>query len=160
MEYTERNLEDVIFEQGYIMVDNKRINIISRQVKVGNFRLDLLGVDNEGNLYVFELKKGMVDGNALSQVLCYMWYIISYLKSKENKIKVYGVLIGNSISDYLLYSKNLLENIYCLEAEPTFMFLDENYTWFTKKDNSTKTNFLNLLENFNNIFNRGDNNGD
>lgn len=137
MEFTEQELEDYLCETGTIIVNEKKVNILDRQVNIGYYRIDLIGEDSEGNIYVFELKKYIIDGNALSQLLCYMWYIKSYIKAddKYNKKKVYGVLIGSEITDYVSRGINILKGIYYIQSIPSFVLFGENKKYLTKAGN-------------------------
>ncbi|MGQ9853126.1 MAG: endonuclease NucS domain-containing protein [Candidatus Oleimicrobiaceae bacterium] len=47
------------------------ITIIGRQVITKSGPLDLLGIDNHGNVEVVELKRGMLPGAALAQAIDY-----------------------------------------------------------------------------------------
>lgn len=132
MEFLERDLEESMIQNEFITVNNKKILLIDSQVDLNGFRVDLMGVDSNNDIYIFELKKGKIDGNALSQLLNYMYYAKSYT-SGSNK-KIYGVLVGTSIDTYTGNSLNILEDIYFLETMPTFIFDDLQYKKLLNKD--------------------------
>lgn len=147
MEFLERDLEESMLQDEFVEVNNKNILLIDSQVNLNGFRVDLMGVDDNNDIYLFELKKGKIDGNALSQLLNYIYYAKSYIEGTNKKI--YGVLVGTEIDQYTDNSLNILENIYFLEAIPTFVLDDSNYKSLKNKDDAT------LKENckkFNNIY--------
>ena len=137
MEYTEQELEEFICETNNAKINDIKISLLDRQVAIGYYRMDLLGEDDEGNLYVFELKKGKIDGNALSQVLCYMWFVTSYLsKSEKHKHKkVFGILVGNDITDYTHRGLKLIKNVFYVQSIPSFDILWEDSKGLTEMGN-------------------------
>jgi len=122
MEFSERELEDNIVQGEFINVNNKKILLIDSQVYLNGFRVDVMGVDSNNDIYLFELKKGKIDGNALSQLLNYIYYAKSY--TKDTNKNIYGVLVGSEIDRYTRNALNVLKDIYYLEAIPTFEYED------------------------------------
>lgn len=64
------NLLENIFTKNPDMLENG-LDLVGRQVNTQNGPLDLLGVDSEGRLVVFELKRGTLNRNAVAQVIDY-----------------------------------------------------------------------------------------
>ena len=65
----ESSLEDTLAAHPEILQPN--LKLIGRQTPVGDGFLDLLGVDGEGKLAVFELKRGTLSRDAVAQVIDY-----------------------------------------------------------------------------------------
>jgi RecB family endonuclease NucS len=124
--YTEKDLEDYLIKQDTILIDDVEVSIYARQVPCSTYYIDLVGYGNN-TLYIFELKKGKIDGNALSQLLNYM-YIVKQLKNDwELKCDVKGVLIGASMTDYMELAINELPNIFFKKTNHMFRFEDDGY---------------------------------
>jgi len=66
---TEKLLEDVLAHSPEVLMEG--LTIIGRQNETAGGPLDLLGVDDEGNLVVFELKRGELTRDAVAQVVDY-----------------------------------------------------------------------------------------
>lgn len=144
MEFLERDLEENMLEQEFIMVNNKEILLIDSQVNLNGYRVDLMGIDNKNDIYLFELKKSKIDGNALSQLLHYIYYAKSY-----SERKIYGVLVGTSIDNYTDKAIKVLENIYFLQSTPTFIFDDFNPKDKFNGNNENCDKFNIITKNFN-----------
>lgn len=72
---TERLLEDILTTNpGLLMPDLK---LVGRQTETPGGPLDLLGVDGEGALVVFELKRGTLTREAVAQVIDYGSFLAS-----------------------------------------------------------------------------------
>ncbi|MFZ5572864.1 MAG: endonuclease NucS domain-containing protein [Thermodesulfobacteriota bacterium] len=67
---TEAILEDILTRTPSLLADN--LSLIGRQVPTEGGPLDLLGVDEDGRLVVFELKRGTLTRDAVAQVLDYV----------------------------------------------------------------------------------------
>ena len=65
----ESSLEDTLVAHPEMLQPN--LKLIGRQLPVGDGFLDILGVDGEGRLVVFELKRGTLSRNAVAQVIDY-----------------------------------------------------------------------------------------
>lgn len=111
MDITEKELQDALMERECFYEDDTKfsvdINFIEREFKIGNERIDILGVDSNKNVYVIELKKGNVDGNALTQVLSYASQV-KFLMRESKDISVRCILVGNSIDERV--NKTLIGN--------------------------------------------------
>ena len=149
MDFSEKELEDVIVGDDVVSVNGTEVEIIDRQFNLDGYKVDLVGKDFEGNIYLFELKKGVIDGNALSQVLFYMDYA-TYFNNDQTK-KIYGVLIGVDITSYMVGAIKMLENVFYVEAVPTFEIEEKTYTFnkVFKENDITKENIINFNEIFN-----------
>ena len=53
------------------------LTLVGRQTPAGGGALDLLGVDEDGRLVVFELKRGTLTRDAVAQVIDYCSYLES-----------------------------------------------------------------------------------
>lgn len=66
---TERTLEDLLVASPELLVDG--LTLVGRQVQTGGGPLDLLGIDPDGRVVVFELKRGELTRDAVAQVVDY-----------------------------------------------------------------------------------------
>lgn len=66
---TEALLEEILVRSPSLLGD--RLRLVGRQVQTEGGPLDLLGVDEDGRLVVFELKRGTLTRDAVAQVLDY-----------------------------------------------------------------------------------------
>jgi hypothetical protein len=85
---TERLLEDVLTISPELLLPD--LSLVGRQVETPGGPLDLLGVDEDGRLVVFELKRGSLTRDAVAQAIDYT----SYLAGLE--LGELGRLIGQS----------------------------------------------------------------
>ncbi len=72
---TEKQLEDVITNNPELLMNDLRL--IGRQTDTLGGPLDLLGVNEDGQLVIFELKKGALTREAVAQVIDYSSYLSS-----------------------------------------------------------------------------------
>ena len=70
---TEKMLEDVLVANPSLLMAG--IILVGRQVPVGTGYIDLLGIDEDGRLVVFELKREKVTRDAVAQILDYCTYL-------------------------------------------------------------------------------------
>ena len=70
---TEHALEELLLVNSSLLESN--LEIVGRQTPVGGGYLDLLGVDGDGRLVVFELKRGTLTRDAVAQVIDYVSYL-------------------------------------------------------------------------------------
>ena len=70
---TEEMLEDILMENPDMLM--RGLALIGRQVPVGTGYVDLLGIDEDGRLVVFELKRGKLTRDAVAQILDYCTYL-------------------------------------------------------------------------------------
>jgi hypothetical protein len=82
---------------------------------VGN--IDILGTDDEGTLYVFELKLSRGPDRAVGQLARYMGWIKHHLASGK---KVVGVVVASDIDDKTRYAASMIPDVVLLEYEVQF----------------------------------------
>jgi len=70
---TENQLEEVITRHPSLLMAD--LKLIGRQTETAGGPLDLLGVDGDGNLVVFELKRGTLTRDAVAQIVDYSSYL-------------------------------------------------------------------------------------
>lgn len=87
MDFTEDELEELIFNNPAIISDN--IFFIGRQVITSTGkRLDLIAIDNNSNIIVIELKRGIAPREIIAQVLDYTSWLYNLSEREiENIIK-------------------------------------------------------------------------
>ena len=66
---TEQDLEDLLVASPDLLMEG--LTLIGRQVATAGGPLDLLGIDADGRLVVFELKRGTLTRDAVAQALDY-----------------------------------------------------------------------------------------
>ena len=66
---TEKSLEDTLVSNPELLEEN--LTLVGRQTLTQGGQLDLLGVDEDGRLVVFELKRGTLSRDAVAQVIDY-----------------------------------------------------------------------------------------
>lgn len=72
---TEALLEDVFVRNPSLLMPG--LELVGRQMRTSNGNLDLLGVDSEGRLVVFELKRGTLTREAVAQAVDYASWLDS-----------------------------------------------------------------------------------
>ena len=70
---TEKQLEEVITRCPELLMED--LKLIGRQTETSGGPLDLLGVDNDGRLVIFELKRGVLTREAVAQIIDYSSYL-------------------------------------------------------------------------------------
>lgn len=70
---TEQQLEELLVSSPDLLEDG--LKLVTRQSITAGGPLDLLGVDHDGRLVVFELKRGSLTRDAVAQVLDYLSYL-------------------------------------------------------------------------------------
>ncbi len=83
----------------------------------GNGRIDLLCIDDQSNLVVFELKRDESSDRAIGQLARYMGWVKLKLGSE---VTVSGVIVAGTISPNLRYSVSVIPNISLFEYEVSF----------------------------------------
>lgn len=73
---TEELLEEVLTGSPDLLMPNLRL--IGRQTEISGGQLDLLGVDEDGELVVFELKRGNLTRDAVAQAIDYASYLDAF----------------------------------------------------------------------------------
>jgi hypothetical protein len=72
---TEKQLEELLVRNPEILMPG--LTLIGRQTPIEGGALDLLGVDEDGNLVVYELKRGTLSRDAVAQVIDYASFLAS-----------------------------------------------------------------------------------
>ena len=72
---TEESLEEVLVQNPDVLMPH--LTIVGRQTPTDSGALDLLGVDADGKLVVFELKRGTLTREAVAQIIDYCSYLES-----------------------------------------------------------------------------------
>lgn len=79
--------------------------------------IDILAVDERGNFYVFELKRGRTPDYTIGQLMRYMGWVSQTI---GKGVKVNGVIVAKQISDNLRYSVCIVPNVSLFEYEVSF----------------------------------------
>ena len=79
--------------------------------------IDILAVDGEGNLVIFELKLGGGPDKTMGQLLRYMGWVKQNLAQNH---EVYGVIVAKDMNEKLKYAALLVPNVSLLEYEIDF----------------------------------------
>jgi hypothetical protein len=72
---TEKQLEELLVRTPEILMPG--LTLVGRQTPIEGGALDLLGVDEDGNLVVYELKRGTLSRDALAQTIDYASFLAS-----------------------------------------------------------------------------------
>ena len=122
---TERLLEDTLVSRPDLLLED--LVLVGRQTPTEGGPLDLLGVDGDGRLIVFELKRGKLSRDAVAQVLDYTSYLDSMSMDKlaEHISQNSGKHSIDKIDDFTdWYSQQGFENSESLESlKPLSMVL-------------------------------------
>lgn len=70
---TEEELEEVLTRCPELLMND--LKLIGRQTETSGGPLDLLGVDGEGHLVIFELKRGALSRDAVAQIIDYASFL-------------------------------------------------------------------------------------
>lgn len=109
---------------GIARVDRKRLRLFVDEAGRDGIEypsavgpIDILAVDEQGDFYVFELKRATSPDRAIGQVMRYMGWIKQTIGVEKN---VSGVIVAKAISDNLKYACKMVSNIYLFEYEVSF----------------------------------------
>ena len=83
---TEEHLEDILAANPHMLMPG--LTLVGRQTPTDGGTLDLLGLDSDGRLVVFELKRGTLTRDAVAQVIDYGSYLDA-LPDLENYVARY-----------------------------------------------------------------------
>jgi endonuclease len=98
-----------------LFTDDSNRTGIEYRTDIGN--IDVLAIDDNKCLYVFELKLGRGSDTAVGQVLRYM----GWLKANVHDVPVvYGVLMAAELSEKLCYAASMVPNIFLYEYQMQF----------------------------------------
>lgn len=79
--------------------------------------IDVLAVDQDGALYIFELKRGRSPDAAVGQITRYMAWVRENLADGD---EVSGVIVAESIPSKLLHSQKSISNLHLFEYKLSF----------------------------------------
>lgn len=84
-------------------------------------RLDILAVDEQGDLVVIELKAGRADDRVCGQILRYIGWVRENLADQRN---VRGIVVANDFSESLMFAAKAMPNVALKRYEIRFEFTD------------------------------------
>jgi endonuclease len=121
----ESHLRDFIIKNiGTIRINDKRLKLYADEngrqgveypTDVGI--LDILAVDEDNNLIVFELKLGRGPYRTVGQILRYMGWVQRHLARGRS---VMGVIVAQNMGEQLRYAVSMTPNIFLFEYEVSF----------------------------------------
>lgn len=79
--------------------------------------IDILATDDEGSLFVFELKRANSPDRAIGQLARYMGWVRTTIGKDR---KVFGVIVARTISEKLRYAALIVPNVYLYEYQVEF----------------------------------------
>jgi hypothetical protein len=80
-------------------------------------RIDILAVDSEGSLYIFELKRAESPDQVMGQLARYMGWAIGTIGSGK---KVFGIIVAKGIGEKIRYARLAVPNVYLFEYQVAF----------------------------------------
>ncbi len=83
--------------------------------------IDILAVDAEGNLFVFELKLDRGPDKAIGQLSRYMGWVKKNLADGKS---VFGVVVAKTVDEKLRYAASVIPNLFLFEYEVDFRLAD------------------------------------
>lgn len=98
-----------------IYVDPTGVDGIEFATPVG--RIDILATDQDGNFFVFELKRANSPDRALGQLARYMGWVKKTIGRDRN---VAGVIVAKTISQNLRYAASVVPNVSLFEYKIEF----------------------------------------
>lgn len=118
---TEKLLEDILVRNPDLLL--KGLTLVGRQTPTESGPLDLLGVDRDGKLVVFELKRGTLSRDAVAQIIDYSSHLdamgiddlAEHISQNSGK---HGIDIGENFRDWYSARFGELEDL-----RPLRMFL-------------------------------------
>jgi len=121
---TEQILEDLLVESPELLMDE--LSLIGRQIPTEGGPLDLLGVDEDGGLVVFELKRGTLTRDAVAQILDYASDLVAmeqdrFAKLVEESSGKYGIDPIEDFADW--YSQNFPNRDSVFETPPRMVLV-------------------------------------
>jgi len=85
--------------------------------------IDVLGVDESGDFYVFELKRDRGSDKVVGQVARYMGWVKSTIGKDKN---VYGVIVAKQIGSKLRYAASIVPTVFLYEYRVEFYLNEAN----------------------------------
>jgi hypothetical protein len=86
--------------------------------------IDILGVDANGDFYVFELKRARAPDRAVGQLARYMGWV-KHTIGRGNR--VYGVVVARSIDERLRYAATVIPDVMLMEYQVRFKLTTANH---------------------------------
>ena len=81
---TEEMLEEVLVKSPSLLVEG--LKLVGRQTETPGGPLDLLGVDEDGRLVIFELKRGVLTRDAIAQIVDYASFLAELSPTDMNSL--------------------------------------------------------------------------
>lgn len=118
-DFLEENLRNTSIENGSlkIYIDPSGRDGVEYPTDVGF--IDILAVNEKGDFYIIELKKGISSDKTIGQITRYMGWVKSTLGKNNN---VYGIIVSKTANDKLKYSKMMVPNISIYEYRLNVQF--------------------------------------
>jgi hypothetical protein len=111
------NLETLSFNgkklRLYVAADGKK----GIEYTTGVGRIDILATDDQGALYVFELKLATSPDYAVGQVARYMGWLGRNMAGGQ---QVFGVIVARKIDEKLRYAVSVIPNVFLFEYQVQF----------------------------------------
>jgi len=85
--------------------------------------VDILAVDEEGNFYVFELKRSRGSDKVVGQVTRYMGWVNETIGKGK---KVTGIIVAKAIDEKMKYAASVIPNVFLFEYEVEFHLKEAN----------------------------------
>jgi hypothetical protein len=125
----EGQLRDFIIENlGQIQINASRLRLYrnaegrdGKEYPTDVGQIDILAVDDVGNLFVFELKLDRGPDRALGQLARYMGWVKVHLAAGRD---VRGIVVARSIDERLQYAACVIPNVSLLQYEVEFRLHD------------------------------------
>lgn len=83
--------------------------------------IDVLGIDDNENFYIFELKRDNGSDKVIGQVARYMGWVKKTIGAGK---VVNGIVVAKSVNEKLRYAASVMNNVYLYEYKVQF-FLNE-----------------------------------
>jgi len=85
--------------------------------------IDILAVDEEGNFYIFELKRSSGSDKVVGQVTRYMGWVSQTIGKGKT---VTGVIVAKAIDDKMRYAATVIPQVYLFEYRVEFHLKEAN----------------------------------
>lgn len=131
---TEEQLEEVITRCPELLMED--LKLVGRQTETPGGPLDLLGVDSDGRLVVFELKRGILTREAVAQIIDYSSYLatLDVHELSEHISSRSGNLGIDKIEDFLAWYQEQLGKSYTEYQRPRMVLVGLGADEKTKKN--------------------------
>lgn len=146
----EKDIENLLAKYPSEFLPNYDLTVRGQQIRIGHFHADIIFEDKLGRLIITEIKKGILERDALGQAFEYYGLYKKLEPTKEIRI----LLVANIISEGMMALANENLNIEFLQisaskiqsiaAKHSYKFLDPNETaqnqelGINERQNSTK----------------------